>query len=188
MSARREAVNAIASSQEIAFQPGSGIGLRPSAQHGMTQPIRRIDDLGRCCAFNADAAVGMFRVDRHFCEAAVFDSRHHAATRDAHCAIGMYLIRSPSQIRLSAKPCQNRVNVIAFLNEKVCCWSQANRWPLRERVGSWLCKNSNMREGDRKTFVQIVDGCKNISSRVRFQLAWEKSFSRPFDFSRFYTA
>jgi hypothetical protein len=39
-----------------------------------------------------------------------------------------------------------------------------------------------------ESFVQVVDSRANVSQRGRFRLAWERSFSRLFNFSRFYTA
>ena len=70
---------------------GIGVAFGAGAQQGPKQTVRRVDDLRRGGAFDANAAVGMIGIGIDLREPAVFDRRDDAAARRAHGAVGVKL-------------------------------------------------------------------------------------------------
>ena len=78
------------------FPARIGIALRPGAPHRLAQTVRRIDHFGRRRSLDADAAIGMIGIRRHFGEDVILDSRDYAAARCAHGAVGGNFLGSHS--------------------------------------------------------------------------------------------
>ena len=65
-------------------------GLR--ALHRRAKAVRRVNDLGRRRSLDADTAVRMRGVGIHLGQLPVLDSRHYAASGNAHGAVGVKLL------------------------------------------------------------------------------------------------
>jgi hypothetical protein len=66
--------------------------IEAGASHRILETVRRIDQLGRGRALDADTPVGMLRVGGHLRELTILDRGDDAAPRYTHRTVGMNLL------------------------------------------------------------------------------------------------